>query len=185
MNKDLERFVRDNRAAFDTEKPSARIWTAIENKLGHTPGNKKKVYKFKPFWLTAAAIVLVVAVNIYSLFINDRKDVPVVQPAGNGYIAVLDPAYAAEVSRFTILIDEKQAELKSLQADNPVLYEKFSKDIQKLDSTYHLLRNQLPVNPNKEELLQAMIGNLHLQISLLNQQLDIIQKIKQSNSQSL
>jgi len=43
----------------------------------------------------------------------------------------------------------------------------------------------LPVNPNKEELLQAMIYNLQLQIDLLNQQLNIIQKIKQAKSASL
>jgi len=38
----------------------------------------------------------------------------------------------------------------------------------------------LPSNPNREQLLEAMIQNLKLQTELLNQQLLIIQKIKQA-----
>jgi phage shock protein A len=75
--------------------------------------------------------------------------------------------------------------LKAIKTDEPFLYKKFSFDIKRLDSTYTLLKQQLPVNPNKEELLEAMIYNLQLQIELLNQQLNIIQKIKQSKSTSL
>ncbi len=188
MSKNLERFVRDNRAAFDTERPSENAWTAIERALGHTP-QKKKVHRLKPVWMAAAAVLLILAtIYTYSLFTaagDGRREAALPVTNGNGYIAALDPVYAAEVTKFTALIDEKQAELQSLQDDDPALYEKFSNDIQKLDSTYSLLKNQLPVNPNKEELLQAMIWNLQLQINLLNQQLDIIQKIKHSNSHSL
>ena len=98
-------------------------------------------------------------------------------------IAAIDPDYAQQVVQFTSLIDKKQNELKSIEKDRPELYQKFSADIQRLDSTYSALKLQLPVNPNKEELLQAMIYNLQLQINLLNQQLNIIQKIKHSKTQ--
>lgn len=188
MRKNLERFVRDNRAAFDTDRPSENTWTAIERTLGQAP-QQKKIHKLRPVWMAAAAVLLILAtVYTYSLFTasgDARRGAALPATNGNGYIAALDPVYAAEVSQFTALIDEKQAELRSLQDDDPVLYEKFSGDIQKLDSTYGLLKNQLPVNPNKEELLQAMIWNLQLQINLLNQQLDIIQKIKHSSNHSL
>lgn len=185
MGKNLERFVRDNRADFDTESPSDNVWQTIEAQLGHSPAPNKKVYLYRHIRMAAAAVaIIIVTIYTYSLLTADtnRQEVAI---NGNGYISNLDPVYAAELARFTTLIDEKQTELKSLQNDNPVLYEKFSQDIQKLDSTYGLLKNQLPVNPNKEELLQAMIWNLQLQIDLLNQQLNIIQKIKQSNSHSL
>ena len=64
-----------------------------------------------------------------------------------------------------------------MEKDNPELFKQFAGDIKKLDSTYQVLRNTLPANPNKEQLLQAMIGNLQMQISLLNQQLQIIQQV--------
>lgn len=186
MSKNLERFVRDNRFAFDTDKPSEKSWQAIEKELENL-SPQKKVRSLKFFLMAAAAVLLIVGTT-YTWFLFTSKteyqeaSVPV---NGNGYIAALDPSYAAELNKFTALIDEKQSELKSLQTDNPTLYQKFNSDIQKLDSTYGLLKNQLPVNPNKEELLQAMIWNLQLQIELLNQQLNIIQKIKHSNSHSL
>ncbi len=188
MSKNLERFVRDNRAAFDTDKPSENVWAAIEKEWGQSLPDKK-TFRLKKVWMAAAAVLLLVfATYIYFLRYapgNDPQQAALPQSNGNGYITALDPAYGAEVSRFTALIEEKQAELQSLQEDDPVLYQKFNSDIQKLDSTYSRLKSQLPVNPNKEELLQAMIWNLQLQIDLLNQQLDIIQKIKHSKQHSL
>jgi hypothetical protein len=44
------------------------------------------------------------------------------------------------------------------------------------------LKTQLPKNPNREQLLEAMIRNLQLQTELLSQQLQIIQKIKNTKT---
>jgi hypothetical protein len=43
----------------------------------------------------------------------------------------------------------------------------------------------LNANPNTEQLLQAMISNLQLQIDLLNQQLAIIKQVKQPKSEKI
>jgi phage shock protein A len=83
------------------------------------------------------------------------------------------------------MIEEKQAEIKSIEKDNPELFRQFAGDIRKLDSTYQVLRNTLPANPNKEQLLQAMISNLQMQISLLNQQLQIIQQVKRPKTEKI
>ena len=80
------------------------------------------------------------------------------------------------------MIQVKQSELKKIQADQPRLYQEFSKDIERLDSSYNTLKFQLPKNPNREQLLEAMILNLQLQTELLNQQLQIIQKIKNAKT---
>ena len=89
------------------------------------------------------------------------------------------------VAQFSSLIEEKQSELKSLEKDNPELIKQFAGDIKKLDSTYQVLRNTLPANPNKEQLLEAMIGNLQMQIGLLNQQLQIIQQVKRPKTEKI
>jgi hypothetical protein len=78
------------------------------------------------------------------------------------------------------LIEIKHEELKTLEKDEPLLYRQFSGDVQKLDSVYHSLKTQLPGNSNREQLIEAMISNLQLQIGLLNKQLSIIKKIKYS-----
>ena len=85
-----------------------------------------------------------------------------------------------EMFYYAKLIELKHEELKTLQKDEPLLYRQFSGDVQKLDSVYHSLKIQLPNNSNREQVIEAMISNLQLQIGLLNKQLDIIKKIKHS-----
>ena len=83
-----------------------------------------------------------------------------------------------EMYYYTKLIELKHEELKTLEKDEPLLYKQFSGDVQRLDSVYHSLKTQLPTNSNREQVIEAMISNLQLQIGLLNKQLDIIKKIK-------
>ena len=45
-----------------------------------------------------------------------------------------------------------------------------------------MLKSDLPGNPNEELVLGAMIENLRIQIDLLNEQLTIIKKIKESKN---
>ena len=91
-----------------------------------------------------------------------------------------EDSYSEEMFYYSKLIEIKHDELKSLQKDEPLLYQKFSYDVNKLDSVYLKLKTQLPENPNREQLIEAMISNLRLQIGLLNKQLDIIKQIKHS-----
>ena len=83
-----------------------------------------------------------------------------------------------ELYYYAKLIDLKHEELKTLEKDEPLLYKQFAGDVQRLDSVYHSLKTQLPTNSNREQVIEAMISNLQLQIGLLNKQLDIIKKIK-------
>jgi hypothetical protein len=85
-----------------------------------------------------------------------------------------------EMYYYAKLIELKHEELKTLEKDEPLLYRQFSGDVQKLDSVYHTLKTQLPNNSNREQVIEAMISNLQLQIGLLNKQLGIIKKIKHS-----
>jgi hypothetical protein len=82
--------------------------------------------------------------------------------------------------QFAKIVDIKHKELKLIEKDEPLLYKQFAGDVAKLDSVYHNLENQLPKNPNREQLLEAMIKNLQLQMDLLNHQLKIVKKINHS-----
>ena len=85
-----------------------------------------------------------------------------------------------EMYHFAKLVEIKQHELKSIEKDEPLLYKQFSGDVNKLDSVYHSLEHKLSAKQNSEELLEAMIQNLQLQMGLLNHQLKIIQQINHS-----
>lgn len=85
-----------------------------------------------------------------------------------------------EMYHYAKLVEIKHNQLKVIEKDEPLLYKQFASDVNKLDSVYHSLQSQLPKNPNREQLLEAMLQNLQLQMGLLNHQLDIIKQINHS-----
>jgi hypothetical protein len=194
MSSPMEKFIRDNREQFDSEEPRPRVWAQLEKQLA--PAEKKgKVLAMKFLRLGVAAAILVLAgIGVFYLAFDKKggdpsvavtpvnENAPVV--AQDKLLEEINPTYAKEVYHFTQLIELKQTELKQIEKDNPVLYKQFISDINKLDSSYYSLKNALPVNPNREQLLEAMIQNLRLQTELLNQQLNIIKQIKQSKSKT-
>lgn len=196
MSTRFEQFMRDHRNQFDTDEPDDQVWKKLEQELHgdknqHAKSNKQRVVLLTIFrWSTAAAILILAGVGVFSLLNNknttppDMAQNPVTPDtpatAGDAILKEINPTYAQEVYHFTRLIELKQNELREIEKDDPHLYKKFVSDINKLDSSYNALRRELPENPNREQLLQAMIENLRLQTEILNQQLNIINQIKAS-----
>jgi hypothetical protein len=92
----------------------------------------------------------------------------------------LESAAKEEMVHYAKLVEIKHRELKIMAKDVPQLYEQFSSDVNKLDSVYHSLETKLSKKQNSEELLEAMIQNLQLQMQLLNKQLGIIRQLNHS-----
>jgi tRNA(Ile)-lysidine synthase TilS/MesJ len=184
MSSKLKKFIWDNRKEFDNEVPSDKIWENIE--ASFIPNQKKKsiirpLYK----WSMAAAAMLVVALGIYYITNNKPAETTVIETVtSEPDLNKLAPEYAPQMNQFVKLIDMKQEELKVIAKEQPELYKKFAIAINQLDSSYSTLKNQLSASPNREMLLEAMIQNLQLQLSVLNQQLNIINQIKQSKKDS-
>lgn len=183
MSNKLKNFISDNRKAFDDEMPSAGVWENIE--ASFTKKEEKKKFVLAPLykWSMAAAAMLVIATGIY--FVTNKKPVETaVSVPKEPDINSLAPDYALPINNFAKMIDMKQEELKLLAKDQPELYQQFSTAINQLDSSYNNLKDQLSSTPNREVLLEAMIQNLQLQLNVLNQQLNIINQIKESKKNS-
>lgn len=188
----LENFIRDHREEFDGEEPSPRVWKDLQQQLqaDANPAPKKnsggRVLTLTILkWSAAAAILVLAGLGVFHLI--DKPTPPgtaEVKPKRDDILQKINPTYAKEVYHFTQLIELKQEELKQIEKDNPELYQQFLGDISQLDSSYNNLKKELPSNPNREQLLEAMIENLKMQTELLNQQLQIIQQIKQSKTQT-
>ena len=97
---------------------------------------------------------------------------------------VADADFKEEMMHYTRLVELKQNQIRRITKDEPLLYQQFAGDFNKLDSTFHILKKQLPVNPNREQILEAMIQNLQYQEALLNQQLNIIKKINNTKKEA-
>jgi hypothetical protein len=92
----------------------------------------------------------------------------------------MESDYREEMFHYVKLVELKHKELKHIEKDEPLLYKEFAGDVNKLDSVYHSLEKRLTTNPNREQLLEAMLQNLQLQMGLLNHQLKIIRQINHS-----
>lgn len=187
MNKNLKDFANQNREGFDTENPPEEIWNKIENRLGLYE-NKPRVLSMNRYkWLAAAiliAILATVAVFYFKTEIKPKETPELVQADKSDSILIneINPGYAKELYHFAKLIELKQQELKQVEKENPDLYKYFIADINNLDSSYKQLKMELPGNPNREQLIEAMMANLQVQMNMLNQQLQILQQIKQSKN---
>lgn len=189
MSKQLDRFIHNHRDEFDSDEPSPQVWNRVQERISGTAKSR-----FTPIhwirWSAAAAILVLVGAG--ALYWFNRKPVTTTEitkgpeintvTADSALLNEINPAYAKEVYHFTQLIELKQGELKQIEKENPQLYSQFITDINELDSSYNVLKQELPANPNRERLLEAMIRNLQVQMDLLNQQLQIIQQIKQSKN---
>jgi hypothetical protein len=187
MSNRLEQFIRDNRESFDDETPSPAVWREVDKELfpGSKPARIFRMNRLK--WSVAAALIVMLAAAAVLILSHDPKTAGkpvIVQQDNPDILNEIDPGYAKEVYHFTQLIEIKQNELKQMGKDQPELYRQFVQDITRLDSSYNALKKELPANPNREQLLEAMIQNLQLQTELLNQQLQIIKKIKQSKQKT-
>lgn len=184
----LENFIRDHRSAFDGDEPSPRVWKDLQKQLQETPAPVKKnsggsVVTMRILkWSAAAAILLLAGLGVYYLIGPSKSTGTAGVKSSEDLLQKINPTYAKEVYHFTQLIELKQSELKQIEKDDPELYQQFLGDIQQLDSSYNNLKKELPSNPNREQLLEAMIENLKMQTELLNQQLQVIQQIKQSKT---
>ena len=183
MSKKLKQFIDDNRNEFDDRVPSAKVWENIEDSFS---SRKEKRPVIRPLykWTMAAAAMLVISTGVYFLMVDKKAPVETVSSGPEGTGADGPESFTPEMNQFVKMIDMKQEELKTLAAEQPELYRKFTNDLDQLDSSYNTLKSQLTAAPNREMLLEAMIQNLQLQLSVLNQQLNIINQIKQSKKNS-
>ncbi len=182
----LEKFIESNRDGFDDKMPSAKVWDNIEAAIIKKETRKSILTPFYK-WSMAAGILLLTGVSVLVMMNNKKPtELPVAKNSTDidSSIYKAAPEEAPQMYQFAKLIEVKQEELKVLSKEQPELYQKFTKDITQLDSSYIALKNQLNVTPNKEMLIEAMIQNLQLQLNVLNQQLNIINQIKNSKSNS-
>ncbi|MBO0934259.1 hypothetical protein [Fibrella aquatilis] len=188
----LENFIREHRDEFEQDAPTYAFWQRLAAQLPPPAGDNHSAENGQnkpsgPFlgvqrgsgvarrwWAVAASIVVLLGV----LWWVNARYAATEQPE----VVAVSPAYAKEVAQYASLIDDKRDELKALAANNPGLYQQFANDLDRLETSYLALKKDLPETPNQELLIQAMIQNLQLQIDLLNEQLRVIERMKQQNT---
>jgi hypothetical protein len=189
MSSDLEKFIHKNRGEFDDADPSGKVWKNIEQSLPAKKNGKhftiRDIYK----WSAAAAIFFIALTSAYFLFIkkpasNDQEKTSTIKsrtPENSSRFDNFNSVsieFAAEFKEATQAVEDRQKELRVAIANDTELYRKFQQDLNILDSSYRLLREQASQSINGDVIIKAMIQNLQLQSELLGRQLMIIHEYK-------
>lgn len=164
--KDIEDYIKNNKAEFEVEGPSDQLWGKIGAALDQQQTTKAGRL---PFWLTVAASVMLVGGMFCFYKFYERNN--------RGQLAAINPGYAKSEMKFASMIEEKKDSLQIYAKDNPDLYRKFNDDLKGLDQDYIKLKKELKNSPDQRLVVKAMIQNLETQLQIVSQQLSVISQV--------
>jgi hypothetical protein len=161
MKDQLEKFVNENRDAFDRRTPAERNWEEISKALFGT--GKTVLFNSLTFWRIAAFLML--GLSTY-LFVTRNN--PQVMP---GKLSTQQQDFKDIESFYSAQILEKVA---LISTEDVFADESFTQDIEKLEAMYSMLSEEMKRHPS-DKVKDAMVLNMLVRIDLLNQQ---IQKLE-------
>lgn len=162
----LEKFIRENRAAFDTEVPRLDVWAKLDKHLDSQRPPARVVF-MKRLRVAAAVLVLLTAGGLGGAYLTGSSRTV-------ESLADVSPEHAEMERYFNSQVEEKMAKLASYKQDGVV-----KADIKELDETYEQLRKELQTAPEgaDEKIIQAMIETYQTKISILQQVLEKVEKV--------
>ncbi|SHH50321.1 hypothetical protein [Winogradskyella jejuensis] len=176
MNKqdNIETLFEDLKGKFDVLEPNKGHGARFLEKLDAKSSGKKE-NKLSTFWkpLLAVAASVVIAISVFG-GINQTEDTL--------DLASVSPEFSEAQDFFTTTISE---ELKKLNAERSPLTENIiyeaERQLKTLEEDYEDLKNDLKESGNDKRVIYAMISNFQSRIDILNDILDKIEDLKDTN----
>jgi hypothetical protein len=167
MKDRLEEFVRSHREEFDLNEPRPELWDKIEKSLKPKPRIRWSYY------LSRAAVVIGIisaSVLVQQIWFNKGQ---VIEKTAEVKIDI--PELREVETFYTGMLNDKMEEIKPYLTDYPELQDELETDLYELDSIYISLKNDLKDDVANQEVLEAMIQNYRLRISILEDMLKYLQ----------
>ncbi|MFA7139240.1 MAG: hypothetical protein WC151_12070 [Bacteroidales bacterium] len=176
----LEKFVVENREAFNVAKPPKEVWENLDSQISALK-IKSRHNLILRWTATAAAAVLIFA---SAWFLNDLRDrrlhqSGIKQPQA---IAMIDELQEAEAF-YEARINQSKTRLASYSTQHPELLEEINNDLEQLSLVYEELKNDLDDHAANQEIIEAMIQNYRLRLGILEQIL--AQLIEKNETQAI
>lgn len=156
MKDKLEKFITENRSAFDDLDPKPETWPKVASTL--------KPAWFSEVWIWRAAAVLLLGMVAF-LWFN--------QPS-SGTNAQLISEFTDTEKYYSDQILEKIKWIENFPEND--LVQDRTLEIQRMEAMYEVLSDEFKQNPNAT-LKDAMILNMLVRIDILNQQLESLELV--------
>lgn len=173
MNNDqkLEEYIRNHRSELEESPADEKLWSRIVDELDQPmqhPDRVKPAADYSIYWKVAA--ILLLALSSVLGYYNWQSS----QNESHYY----NSEFASAEAYYNELIHQKTLEIQAYTVAHPDLEEAFLKDIDVLDQMYTELKEQAKSTSGQERVFDAMIQNLQLRIDILNQQITVLEQIK-------
>jgi hypothetical protein len=173
MKDKLEKFILKNQEEFDFREPDPGLW----NKIKHDIRPRKKI-RFG-YVLSRAAAVLLIFIISYMINRFMHEGFPKISFGKDREVEI--PELREAENYYTGLLNEKLDEIRPILSSCPSLEKELNYDLDQLDSLYGELKNDLKDNIANQEVIDAMIQNYRLRISILE---EVLSEIKPDNDET-
>lgn len=164
----LEQFIKQERAQFDTAIPDLKVWANIDKQLEQK--SSKRVVMWKAMRVAAAVLMLLVTGGIIGSHLS--------QNSLQDPVAVLNeisPEYAEMERYFQQEVNQKMKRLASYDKDQVV------EDLTQLDQVMEELKHELLNAPRgtEEQILNTLIKSYQSKIAILERVLERVEPAEQ------
>ncbi len=204
----LEKFIENNRADFDSEMPNLTVWSNIENELKETEiehfirSNKSSFDTDIPnlkVWAaiekrTAKTVIKPNAFKQWALRIAAAITLLIIGGGGGFYLKTRQEAKELAQTVEQIAPDFREAEqfyaqkvqtqLVKLASFQPTTDPSVLADLQQIDAVQKELKQELDDAPNatREEIVKHMIENYKIKLGILERVMQHLDEHQNSNS---
>ncbi len=177
MKDRLEEFVRSHSQEFDVYEPNEALWGQIEKTI-----RPKKVIPWRYYISRAAIIIFLIGATLIGQRIWMKHGQNIAR--GNKEVELNIPELTEAEIYYTGMINSKLEEVKPLLTEHPSLEAELNTDLSELDSIYKSLKNDLKDDIANQEVIEAMIQNYRLRISILEDMLNYLESSAQEEKEN-
>ncbi|MFK7969367.1 MAG: hypothetical protein AB8F95_03320 [Bacteroidia bacterium] len=182
MSDKLEQYIRNHREELDLEVPDAdRLWTGIEAQLPAAPVAKVKRPTWRePLLRWAASLLVAVSIGTGWNLVQSPGPIGPMDESAEVTASGLPSEFANMEAYYRDEIEQHRSELVAYHEEGISLDDRFSVDLDQLQTDYRALQQELQLSENSEAVIDAMVQNLTMQLNIVQQQLRILETIKKA-----
>jgi len=169
MKDELEQLVKENKSAFNNEKPSKKVWYKIDKQLNSTS-------QFSWMWRAAAIVFFLSTVGLGFYAAEDQSQ------ENNLATTAIKSDFDGIESYYLGKISEKKSVIYEYEGNERVVNQHYEQDLQKLNAMYQVLKEEYETNPSRK-VIDALTLNLLVRIDILNKEIEALESDSEGDVQ--
>ncbi len=171
MNKNFDKYIKDNINLFDDLTPPMELWENIDKKIPH-----KKQITLKKIILGSASIAAIFIIALIAIKFTDRTS----NSNSKLYTEI------KETERYyNNILNSKKDEVYKLTSHKPEIKQGIDNELALLDSAMLELKNDLKDDISNTEVIEAMIQNYRMKLKILEDMMKYLSPKKEETKREV